>query len=197
MYEIPTSVLIEDKSYAIRNQGDFRMVLDCFAALEDTSLDPNERIVACLIIFYEDFNEVEDVARTPRETLEQLTLEMFKFMNCGKSKEELGAKQPFRLLDWEKDSQLVCSAVNKVAGMEIRSCPYLHWWTFMGYYLAIGESALATVVSIRSKIAKNKKLEKFEKEFRRDNPQYFNMDYRTQQDREEDELIKQLWNSGK
>ena len=173
------------------------MVLDCFAALEDTSLNPNERRVACLIIFYEDFNEVEDVARTPRETLEQLMLGMFKFMNCGKSREELGAKQPFHLLDWEKDSQLVCSAVNKVAGMEIRSCSYLHWWTFMGYYLAIGESALATVISIRSKIARNKPLEKFEKEFRRENPQFFNMDYRTQQDREEDELIKQLWNSGK
>ena len=100
----------------------------------------------------------------------------------------------FKTIDWEKDSQLISSAVNKVAGQEVRAVEYMHWWTFMGYFNAIGESALSTVVGIRNKIAKGKKLEKYEMEFRRDNPQYFIWDMRTIQQKEEDELINQLWN---
>jgi hypothetical protein len=64
----------------------------------------------------------------------------------------------------------------------------------MGYFSAIGESPLSTVVGIRSKIAKGKKLEKYEQEFRHDNPQYFVWDSRTLQQREEDALLNELWN---
>jgi hypothetical protein len=39
--------------------------------------------------------------------------------------------------------------------------------------MAIGDGALATVVGIRDKIARGKKLEKYEQDFKRDNPQYF------------------------
>lgn len=66
----------------------------------------------------------------------------------------------------------------------------------MGYFNAVGESALSTVVSIRSKIAKGKKLEKYEQEFRKENPQYFTWDMRTLKQKEEDELLNQLWNKG-
>ena len=64
----------------------------------------------------------------------------------------------------------------------------------MGYFNAIGESALATVVGIRSKKKKKKKLEKYEMQFRRDNPQYFTWDMRTLKQKEDDELLNQLWN---
>ena len=77
-----------------------------------------------------------------------------------------------------------------------RALTYLHWWTFMGYFCSIGESTLSTVVSIRDKILKGKKLEKYETEFRRDNPQYFKWDSRTLQEKEDDELLKQLWDFG-
>ena len=64
----------------------------------------------------------------------------------------------------------------------------------MGYFNAVGESSLATVVGIRNKIAKGKKLEKYELAFKTDNPQYFNWDMRTLKQKEEDELLNQLWN---
>ena len=58
------------------------------------------------------------------------------------------------------------SAINKVAGREIRTDSYCHWWTFIGYFDAIdGESTFANIVNIRNKKAKGKKLEKWEQEF--------------------------------
>ena len=47
---------------------------------------------------------------------------------------------------------------------------YLHWWEFIGAYSSIGRGLFATVVGIRSKRIKGQKLEKYEQEFVRDNP---------------------------
>lgn len=194
MYELPTTVTVNDTIYTIQNNGDYRMVLDCFQVLNDVTLTENERILACLLIFYEDFNKIEDVLSLGNDVLKSLIDNAFLFFNCGQT--HTSGETNYKTLDWEQDAQLISSAVNKVAGKEIRAEQYLHWWTFMGYFNAIGESALATVVGIRSKIAKGKKLEKYENEFRRDNPQYFNIDLRTLKQKEEDELINQIWNKG-
>ena len=192
MYELPTTVTVNDNIYTIRNNGDYRMVLDCFQVLNDVELSEKERLFAFLIIFYEDFNTLEDVLLTDDETIKSLVDNAFLFFNCGQ--EHVAGETNYKTIDWEQDSQLISSAVNKVAGKEIRAEQYLHWWTFMGYFSSVGESSLATVVGIRSKIAKGKKLEKYEQEFRRDNPQYFNWDRRTLKQKEDDELINQLWN---
>lgn len=191
MYTIPTTIEINGQDFKIRNRGDYRVVLDCFEALQDVELSENERIVASLIIFYDDIQDIEDLSILP--DLEVATKEMFKFFNCGQE-ESSGHQSNYKLIDWNKDSLLICSGVNNVAKTEIRALDYLHWWTFMSYYMAIGESPLSTVVGIRSKIAKGKKLEKYEQQFRRDNPQYFNTDYKTIKQKEDDELLKQLWN---
>ena len=55
--------------------------------------------------------------------------------------------------------------MNKVAGFDVRSAPYVHWWTFLAYFNGVGEGQLSTVVGIRSKLQKGKKLEKWEQEF--------------------------------
>ena len=60
--------------------------------------------------------------------------------------------------------------------------------------MAIGESTLSTVVSIRNKICKHKKLEKWEREFRRENPDYFNWKSQSVEEREADRIIRELWN---
>ena len=57
MYTIPTSIDIAGKQFKIRNNGDYRMVLDCFSALNDAELNTEERLFCSLIIFYEDLNE--------------------------------------------------------------------------------------------------------------------------------------------
>ena len=91
---------------------------------------------------------------------------------------------------------MICAAVNNVAKTEIRAIPSLHWWTFLGYYMSVGESVLSTVVGIRDKLLKHKKLEKWEQDFKKSNPKYFVWKKSTVQDREAENLIKQIWNKG-
>lgn len=191
MYEIPVSLTVNGTTRAIRNRGDYRIVLDCFSVLNDMELTRDERYYAALIIFYEDFNELADLS-LGQDELTALIRAMFDFFNCGQPEKQT---QNYKLIDWETDSQIICAAINKVAQTEIRSLPYLHWWTFMGYYLSIGESVLSTVVGIRDKIKRGKKLEKYEREYRQNNPHYFVWDSKTAQEKEDDELIRQLWNS--
>ena len=192
MYELPNSITIEDRQYQIRNNGDYRVILDCFSALSDIEMSEDEQVLASLLIFYNEFNDIDDVPRD-KEILQPLIEEMYKFFNCGQN-EAVGASTGQKLIDWEDDSLMITAAINNVAHTEIRSLPYLHWWTFMGYYMSVGESVLSTVVGIRNKLTKGKELEKWEKEFKRDNPQYFNWRKRSKEQLDLDEYVKSIWN---
>lgn len=191
MYELPTEIEIAGHPYPIRNRGDYRMVLDAFSVLEDTELEQEERLISALIIFYDGMEEIEDVLAMPN--LEQAIKEMFDFFNGGRNYEEQ-SKQSRKLIDWEGDSALICSAINHVSGKEIRSEPYIHWWTFLSYYMSVGECVLSTVVSIRDKTMRGKKLEKWESEYRRENPQYFNWKHKTIGELDAEEWLKSVWN---
>ena len=193
MFELPIAITIGNKQFPIRNKGDYRMVLDCFATLNDTELDEKSRAIACLIIFYDGMRSEEDLVNLGN--IDEALKAMFDFFDLNR--QDVGAKSQHKLIDWEKDEQLIVSAINNVAKTEVRALPYLHWWTFMGYYSAIGESPLSTIIGIRDKIAKGKKLEKYEKEYRKNNPQYFNWDFRTEEQKEADRLVAELWNKGK
>ena len=191
MYELPTTLHINNQEFKIRNKAEIRVTLDCFRSLNDRELDEQERVYAMFIIFFEDINDIYDIDKLG--DLEKACKEIEKFFNCGQ--ESVGLKTNYKVLDWDKDEQLITSAINNVAKTEIRSLPYLHWWTFMGYYLAIGECPLSNIVSIRHKIATGKKLEKYENTFRQENPQYFDIDYRSNQDKDlEDWFLKEVWN---
>lgn len=196
MFELPTSITIDGDNYPIRNQGDFRMVLDCFRCLQDIELTEQERILVALCIFYEDVAGVEYVQEVfnTDSKLAAAVEEMYNFFNCGQ--ESVGAARNHKLIDWEKDSQVIVSAINNVAKKEIRAETYIHWWTFMGYYLAIGECPLSTIVNIRDKIVRGKKLEKWEQDFKLNNPEYFNWNFKSVEEEELDNYIRELWNKG-
>lgn len=196
MFSIPTEITVREQSYAIRDRGDYRVVLDCFSALNDPELDNNERIYVTLLVFFDCFDDVDDVLELDNEVVIELYSEVMKFINCGEA-DSPGAHTQFKAYDWEGDAQLISSAINNVAKTEVRSIEYLHWWTFMGYFMSIGESTFSTVVSIRKKISEGKKLEKYESEFKRNNPNYFNWNAKTAQQQADDDLVKQLWNSSK
>ena len=193
MYSLPIEVAINNQVFKITNNGDYRMVIDCFSALNDIELSEEYRLCASLIIFYEDINSIEDIEDKFGDDVNVAVNKMFEFFNCN----EAGHKVNYRLLDWDKDEQMICSAVNNVAHIEIRALPYLHWWTFMGYYTSIGESVFSTVVGIREKIVKNKKLEKYEKEFRYNNPQYFEWNSKTLEQQEIEKEVLDMWNGNK
>lgn len=189
MYELPTEIMIEGCPYKIRNRGDYRIILGAFSVLEDTELDRKERVISALIIFYEDLNDVDDVFALP--DLESAVKQMYEFFSGDKPD---AAKVVKKLIDWEDDSAMICSAINNVAKTEIRSLEYLHWWTFLSYYMSIGESIMSTVVSIRDKIVSGKKLEKWENDYRRENPQYFMWKKKTAEELDDEEWIKSVWN---
>lgn len=191
MYELPTQIELSDGTIlAIRDKGDFRMVLDCFEILNDQELDKQERVFGSLVIFY-NLDEFDDIVKIP--DIEEAYDKMVNFFNVNQP--ESIVKKP-KLIDWNYDSTLIFSAVNNVAGKEVRLEEYLHWWTFMGYYMSIGESALSTIVSIRDKIVKGKKLEKYEQEYKKNNPEYFNWDFQSTTDKDMDKLVREIWNSG-
>lgn len=193
MFDLPTSIELSGKQFRISEKGDYRMVLDCFSALGDAELLQEAQIAACLVIFYEDVKDIDHINIFPdiKEAIEK----MFDFFNCGQ--QQVGANVPYKIIDWEKDEQLIATAINIVAKKETRAEPYIHWWTWMSYYLGIGENCgpLANILSIRHKIVTGKSLEKWEKEFQRNNPQYFNWNRKTvEQEQFENEIMKK-WNS--
>ncbi len=71
-----------------------------------------------------------------------------EFIDCGIKND--GKPRP-RIMDWEQDAPIIIPAVNKVNNAEVRATDYMHWWTFFGLYMEIGESTFSTVVSIRDK----------------------------------------------
>ena len=66
----------------------------------------------------------------------------------------------------------------------------------MAYYMAIGDSTLAHVVGIREKIVKGTKLEKHEREFKAENPQFFDWNFRKEEDQAEYDKIMKMWENG-
>lgn len=194
MFELPTTLTIDNREFGIRDDGDFRMVLDCFDVLQDPDLPKRERIITAVVIFYDGFSldNVFEYLDTEDKVSSAIN-KMYDFFNCGQA--DIGNKSSYKLVDWEQDNHLIAAAINSDAHMEIRSVDYMHWWTFMGHYISIGESVLSTVVRIRSKLVEGKKLEKHEQEFRRKNPGYFVWNRVSVEQQEADKLIRELWNS--
>lgn len=154
-WSLPTTAVIGGVEYQIN--ADFRDILEIMGYLEDPDQPEFVRWAVALALFYE-----EDI---PDEHKQEAAEFLASFLTCGKTDEKPAPK----LLDWEQDAQAIVADVNKVAGTEIRALPFLHWWTFLSYFHAIGEGQLSTVVSIRDKLHRGKKLEKWEQEFYRNN----------------------------
>ena len=102
-----------------------------------------------------------------------------------------------KVVDWDKDAMMIISAVNKVAGKEIRAEKYMHWWTFIAYFMAVGESALSSVVNIRRKMIKHEKLEKYEEKYVNENPELFRrLENYTKDERDFLDDIMANWKTG-
>ena len=157
-YDLPKSVWINGREYEIRS--DYRAILDILIALRDPDMDDETKAAVMLMIFYPNWKELrkEDIAEAQQKAVE--------FIDCGYKDD--GKPHP-QLVDWEQDASLIIPAVNKAAHMEVRSVQYMHWWTFFSFYMEIGESLFSNVINIRSKKAKHKKLEKYEREFYNEN----------------------------
>ena len=160
--KLPTTLDVCGRTYAIRT--DFRDILPTFAAFSDPELSDQEKTYVFLRRLFVDFDAI------PRRDYAEAYKAASAFVSVGAQEDKPGPQ----LVDWERDEQMIFPAINKVAGQEVRSIPYMHWWTFMGYFQCIDRDDLwGFVLSIRQKRAKHKKLEKYEREFVNANPRLF------------------------
>lgn len=177
-YYLPTEVEIDNELFEIRS--DFRAILDIIIALNDPDLSEQEKVYVSLKIFYKDYNNIKDI--------EKAYMKMIWFIDCGEDFK--GYQNKPRVMDWEQDFNYIVPAINKTLGYECRSKEYLHWWSFIGAYQEIGECSFSNIVSIRNKLRKNEKLEKWEKEFYRNNVDVIKL--KTKLSKEEQKLFDSI-----
>ena len=151
---LPREAVIGGEEYPIHT--DFRDILEIFSYFQDESLPPFVRWQIGLRLFYK-----EPVPQAlQKEAMEQLAA----FISYGQPS---GAGHV--LIDWKKDASMIIADINRTAHQEIRALPFVHWWTFLAWFHGIGEGQFSTVVAIREKLRKGKKLESWEQEYYRDN----------------------------
>lgn len=183
IYSLPYSVEIDGQTINIRNNCDFRVVLDVIEALNDDEMNDDERLRCALYIFYgEELEKISD--------FETATKEMMKIINGGEEEVEQDNKP--QLMDWKHDFSYIAPPVSKTLGYDVRLPDrYTHWWTFLGGYMEIGECTFANIISIRSKKTKGQKLEKWEQDFYRENKKA--VDLPRKLSKEEQEFLDSDW----
>lgn len=162
LWQLPQSAVFDGKTYGIH--ADYRDILEIFSYLQNPDLPESFRWTIALALFYED--------PIPESCTAEAAQYLSWFIRCGQDEPKTPSPQ---LLDWEQDATEIIADVNKVAGQEIRSLPFLHWWTFLSWFHAIGEGQLSNLVSIRDKLSRGKKLEGWEKEFYQRNRERVNL----------------------
>lgn len=181
---LPRALEVNGIEYPIRT--DFRDILTIMEAFEDPDLENKEKIFVMLYIIYPDFEDI------PERDIEDAYRQAAWFIDCGAEHGNDQKNSP-RLIDWGQDERILFPAINTAAGVEVRSLDYLHWWTFMGYFMEIREGTYSQVLQLRQKRAKGKKLEKWEQEYWRNNKDLCVLRKRlSKEEREERDFLNEL-----
>ncbi len=176
-WQLPMEAVFDGKSYGLHT--DFRDILEIFSYFEDPDLPEELKWRIALGLFYKE--------EIPKAHWQEAMVFLADFL-CGGNRET--EKPAPKLLDWEQDGGVIVSEVNKVAGQEIRAMPFVHWWTFLSWFHSIGEGQLSTLVGIRQKLKKGKKLDPHEAEYYRANKSM--VDLKTRYSRQEQEQQRKL-----
>lgn len=154
-WKLPVNAIIGGKTYEIHS--DYRDILEIFSYFSNPELPDYLKWQIALALFYE--------GEIPEKDQEEAISFLMEFLCAGRQENHCPGP---KLLDWQHDSDLIVADINKAAGQEIRGLAYLHWWTFLSWFHTIGDGQLSTVVAIRGKLARGKKLEGWEKEYYRE-----------------------------
>ena len=182
---LPTTLEVGGRSYDIRS--DFREILNIFQAFNDSELSKEEQVYVCLKCLYVNFESI------PQEHLQEAVDKAIWFCDGGdipKSKPE-----KVKSFDWEHDESILFPAISKsLRVIDVRALPYVHWWTFLGAFGEIDEGLFSTVMHIRQKKLKGKKLEKWEQEFYNSNKELINLKTKDdiEAEKETEEFLKSL-----
>lgn len=187
-WEFPKSLNVGGVDYEIRT--DYRVVLDLLTALADPDLtDADEQITAYMqsrVIMEIMFPYCDNI---PIEHWQEALNKVSEFIDMGISDD---SKKP-KTMDWEQDAPILIPAINKVLNCEIRAQEYIHWWTFLGAYMEIGESLFSNIIHIRQKKAKGKKLDKWEQDFYKENQSLIDFKQVEKRSEEEKQALEALF----
>lgn len=160
IWRLPTSVFANGKEYKIRT--DYRDVIHLFEAISDPELNnmgqpyKNSMIVTMyLVILVPNYKDI------PKDDTMEVVNALIDFLDMGQKHDKYAEKKP-KIMDWSQDAPLIIPEINKTIGYDVRSVEYMHWWTFLGYYMTIGESTFSFVLNIRKKRLEGRKLEDYE-----------------------------------
>ena len=180
-YSLPEQLDVGGKLYDIRT--DFRAVLDIMASYSDPELEGPDKTQVLVEILYVDYDVI------PFEHMEEAIKKACWFIDMGMPASN---KQQPRTMDWVKDAPIIIPEINKYIGKEVRSVEYMHWWTFFGAYMQIGgEGLYSSILNVRQKKSKGKKLESWEREFYKDNQVLCDLDW--EQKQKEREAVEKLF----
>ena len=192
VWSFPTSLNIGGVDYAIRT--DYRVILDLLMALNDPELtDLDNKISAYMqsrVILEIMFPDCDNI---PQEHIQEALDKVAEFIDMGVGD---NSKKP-KTMDWEQDAPIIIPAINKVLNKEIRAEKYMHWWTFLGAYMEIGEGLFSNIIHIRQKKAKGKKLEKWEQEFYKENKSLIDFQHKEKRSNEEKEMLRDYFGYSK
>ena len=179
LWKLPVTARLGEQEYSLHT--DYRDILEIFSYLEDPDLPERLRWQIAVALFFGE--------GVPEDQQEAAMAYLADFIRCGSTEEKPAPK----LLDWQQDAPAIIADINRVSGKEVRSLPYLHWWTFLSWFHAIGEGQVSCLVSIRDKLRRGKKLEGWEKEFYRENKQRVDLKPRySRQEQTERQRLEQL-----
>lgn len=181
MWDLPMEAEVSGDTYKIAT--DYRDIFEIISYLQSDEDEETKSLVA-LNLFYDDFDSI------PAADMQEAADYFSSFVNCF---EDLDNTPKPKSIDWEQDYNIISAEVNKVAGCEIRLLPYLHWFTFIGYFYSIGEGQLSYITSIRHKLRKGKKLEKHEQEFYNENKNKIDFKKDQEVQTELSEKEKEFW----
>lgn len=176
-WTLPQTAEIGGTVYKINT--DYRDILEIMRYLSDADTQELLRWRIAIALFYEG-----DV---PLEHMQEAMNYLAEFISYGEKDDKRPAP---KLLDWDQDAQAIIADVNKVSGTEIRNLEYLHWWSFLSYFYAIGEGQLSTLVSIRDKLVRGKKLESWEQDYYRKNQS--KIDFKNRYTQAEEEALERF-----
>lgn len=154
---LPRELEVNGKLLPIRT--DFRDVLNLFPMYEDPDLSPREKGYVCCRNMY--------LARISEEDFDEAVSQINWFIDGGYIPKE---EAPVKIIDWEKDERFLMPAISKTISVpDVRSLPYLHWWTFLGAFAEMGEGVFSMILHLRKKLAEGEKLEEWESKLIRKN----------------------------
>lgn len=192
VWSFPTSLNIGGVEYEIRT--DYRVVLDLLMALNDPELSDSDNKMSSYmqsrVILEIMFPDCDNI---PQDHIQEALDKVAEFIDMGIGDD---SKKP-KTMDWEQDAPIIIPAINKVLNKEIRAEKYMHWWTFLGAYMEIGEGLFSNIIHIRQKKAKGKKLEKWEQDFYKENKSLIDFQHKEKRSNEEKEMLRDYFGYSK